>query len=141
LDNQRNLFIAEPFDERIRKVGLGSPTLSLANVTAANTGNYWVVVSSPYGNATSAVASLTVVLPPLTATIIPPTATNPVTAIQFKFTGTTGSNYVLQYTLNLSQPSTWLPLFTNTPDANGNWTFTDTNATTCPEQFFRIASP
>jgi hypothetical protein len=40
------------------------PTLSVSHVQFSNAGNYHVVVSNPYGIATSAVATLTVELPP-----------------------------------------------------------------------------
>ena len=60
VDASGNLFIADTDNHRIRAVGLaGSPTLSLCNVTTNNSGNYSVIISSPYGSVTSSVATLT----------------------------------------------------------------------------------
>jgi hypothetical protein len=44
--------------------GATSGTYSISNVQTSNGGNYWVVVSNPYGNATSATVSLTVTAAP-----------------------------------------------------------------------------
>jgi sugar lactone lactonase YvrE len=66
LDTLGNLYIADETNNRVRKVLLNAwyPTLSLAKVGAINAGNYTVVVTSPYGSVTSAVAALTVLCPP-----------------------------------------------------------------------------
>jgi hypothetical protein len=44
--------------------GATSATLTLSNVTTNNAGNYQVIVSNSYGSATSAVATVTVLVPP-----------------------------------------------------------------------------
>jgi alpha-tubulin suppressor-like RCC1 family protein len=44
--------------------GATSTTLTISNVIAANAGNYQVIVTNTHGGATSAVAGLTVLLPP-----------------------------------------------------------------------------
>jgi sugar lactone lactonase YvrE len=66
VDSAGNMFIAEYGNNTIRKVtGSSSPTLTIANVSAANAGNYSVIISNPYGAVTSVVATLTVdMLPP-----------------------------------------------------------------------------
>jgi len=65
LDALGNFYIADTGDARIREVHLaGYPTLALTNLNVNNSGNYTVVITSPYGSVTSAVAALTVVLPP-----------------------------------------------------------------------------
>jgi sugar lactone lactonase YvrE len=65
VDASGNLYIADRSNNRIREVHFsGFPSLALANVTGANAGSYTVVVSSPYASVTSAVAALTVLLPP-----------------------------------------------------------------------------
>jgi sugar lactone lactonase YvrE len=59
------LYIADSGNNRLRRVALaGYPTLDIENVSAANDGDYQVVVTSPSGSVTSAVATLTVVFPP-----------------------------------------------------------------------------
>ena len=61
-----NLYIADADNSRIREVQLaGYPTVALTNVSASNAGSYTVVISSPYGSVTSAVATLTVQAPPV----------------------------------------------------------------------------
>ena len=65
LDAAGNLYIADYANHRIREVHFaGYPTLALTNVGASNAGSYTVVVTSPYGVVTSAVAALTVLFPP-----------------------------------------------------------------------------
>jgi len=65
-DAAGNLFIADYSNNRIRKVHLaGDPALVITNVSQANAGNYSVVITSPYGSITSAIATLTATLGPI----------------------------------------------------------------------------
>ena len=64
VDAANNLFISDTLNNRIREVLFEGPTLVLNNIGASNAGTYDVVVSSPYGSVTSAVAVLTDGLPP-----------------------------------------------------------------------------
>jgi len=59
-----NLFIADSGSSRVRKVTTTFPILMLGNTTTANSGSYTVIVTSPYGSVTSAVATLLVLTPP-----------------------------------------------------------------------------
>ena len=60
VDASGNLFIADLYNNRIRKVVFSSPALVLHNVDAVNAGIYDVVVSNPYGSVTSSAATLSV---------------------------------------------------------------------------------
>jgi sugar lactone lactonase YvrE len=65
LDLSGNVFVADQQNQRIRQVlSAESPSLSLPGVTPNNAGSYAVIVRSPYGSVTSAVATLTVVMGP-----------------------------------------------------------------------------
>ena len=65
LDPIGNLYIADTGEDRVREVHFaGYPTWLLNNVGTNDAGNYTVIIASPYGSVTSAVAVLTIVLPP-----------------------------------------------------------------------------
>jgi sugar lactone lactonase YvrE len=70
LDVSGNLYVADYFNDRVRKMWLFAsyPTLNLGPVTSANAGNYSLVITSSYGSVTSAVATLTVLYPPAITT-------------------------------------------------------------------------
>jgi sugar lactone lactonase YvrE len=130
-----NLFIADTDNDRIRLAAQG-PVFALANVSLTNAGTYDVVVSSPYGAVTSAVAVLTVYLPPqnLSASF----TAGP--GVELQWNGTPGYLYVLLTTTNLAPPVTWQPLVTNAADSHGNWHFIDTNVAH-PARFYRALAP
>ena len=67
VDASGNVYISDEGNNRVREVFLSFsyPALRLNDVDAFNAGNYTVVVTSPYGSVTSAVATLTVETPPV----------------------------------------------------------------------------
>ena len=66
LDSAGNLYIADNYNNRIRRVDFsGYPTLALSNVVAGNEGSYTVVISNAYGSVTSAVVTFYDRLPTL----------------------------------------------------------------------------
>ncbi len=78
MDSYGNLFFPQSLNSTVRKVGFGGVSaLQLNDVWATNTGNYDVIVTSPYGSVTSSIISLTVLSPPMIV-IQPTNATVPV---------------------------------------------------------------
>ena len=115
VDVNGNLFIADSFNNRIRKITFSGLTLVLNNVGYGNAGTYDVVVSSPYGSVTSSVVNVTVTLPPLilSAPQIAVGSTN----FAFLLSGPAGSNYVLQVSTNLLN---WNPVSTSSIPLSGS---------------------
>ncbi len=126
------LFISDTSDGFVREVVITGPALTLNTLTTNNAGTYDVVVSSPYGSVTSAVATVSVLAP--VQNLSASWSAGP--GVQLQFTGAPGYPYLLQVTTNLALPVSWQPLVTNVADSNGNWSFTDTN-TNNPAQFYR----
>jgi hypothetical protein len=76
VDASGNLFIADYYNNRIRKVVFQGPSLALNNVGVSNAGAYDVVVSNPYGSVTSSVVNLTIKTPLEVTTVSLPMGTN-----------------------------------------------------------------
>jgi hypothetical protein len=109
------------------------PGLSLTNVTVANAGNYQEVVTDPDGSATSDIACLTVVTSPL----IYQTALNSNDSFALNFACKSDSTNVVLCATKLLPPVVWQPISTNVAGSNGDWQFTDTNASAFPTKFYR----
>jgi sugar lactone lactonase YvrE len=122
-DVQGNMYIAELSRPRIRKVHFsGDSTLTLVNANMTNSGNYSVVITSPFGSVVSSATTLTVLVPPQQFTGQLASG-----GLQLQFSGTPNYPYILQSATNLTPPINWQPVLTNPADGNGNWQFTDTN--------------
>jgi len=111
--------------------------LSLAAVTEANAGNYFVVVTNDFGSVTSSPAVLNIF-----GTFIPPqflTMSALRSGLNVQFTGTPEYPYILEATTNLASPINWQSVLTNPADINGNWSYTVTNSPLIPVLFYRAA--
>ena len=135
VDARGNLFFSDANNNRVRELIAPGPMLTLNQTTGGNAGSYDVVVMNAYGSVTSSVATLTVTLPPLKATV------SKANGINLQMCGTPGSSYILEVRTNLSRSANWQPLITNTADANGDWLFTDTNSSSSHARFYRATVP
>ena len=137
IDSNNDLLIADVGNQRIRKiVAIPTvlcylPTLTLADATISNEGEYSVVITDSSGNTlTTAQAYLSVYLPLQAFVAI---ETNG--AVQIHLSGTPGIPYSLQSTPSIIPPITWQPVITNLADTNGNWNYTITNLGIGPGYF------
>jgi hypothetical protein len=126
------------YNTNFNLAGYTNASLTLTNLQVTNTGNYTLFVTNAYGMDTSAVATLTVVLPPKFGNVISSTSNN------FVVSGTGGlpnSNYVVLTSTNIAlPPNQWTRLATNNFDATGNFIFTNSSSTK-PLGFFRLQLP
>ncbi len=120
VDATGNQFIADSYNQRIRKVIIPSPTLALGDVGFGNAGAYGVVVSSPYGSVTSSVVNLTIISAPVVLSA--PQITGGNADFTFLLSGPSGSNYVLQVSTNLFN---WSPVSTSTIPVSGSITLSN----------------
>jgi hypothetical protein len=131
--------IDDNLHNRIRKVSESSPTLVLSNVNLGNAGNYTVIITSPYGSVTGAVATLTVTVPNTLPQIIATNASFGFLTNQFgfDFSGAFGQTIVVDASTNLLQ---WTPLSTNIVGGNALYFF-DPASTNFPWRFYRARLP
>ena len=138
LDQAGNLYIADTFNNRVREVLLaGLPTLTVTNAAAADMGAYRVVITGPSGSVTSAVAQVTVKLPPQNLSLLAHVGSLP----SIRFSGTPGYGYVLLTATNLNPPVNWQPMATNYLDSSGTWSLSLTNPTGLPQGYYRVYGP
>lgn len=107
-------------------------TLMITNVQPTNAGTYTFRIENESGwverTATIALSS------PSVPTLISPILTNG--GFQFRLTGETGSNYVIQSSTDLAA-SNWVSRVTNTAP----FTFVETDLSLSPQQFYRAIKP
>jgi uncharacterized repeat protein (TIGR01451 family) len=74
----------------------------------------------------------TIAPPQLTTTVVNNNGT-----FQFTVTGTSGQEYIIQSSTNLIK---WVPIYTNPSPFVSPFTFTDSNASNHPDQFYRVVT-
>ncbi len=117
---------------------LTNSSLTLTNLQTTNAGNYTLVVTNSYGADTSAVAVLTVVLPPKFNNV---SGTNGGNFIVNGSGGLPGSNYIVLASTNVALPSAqWTRSATNHFNTAGNFTLTNTPGTN-QQSYFQLQLP
>ncbi|MDD5139753.1 MAG: immunoglobulin domain-containing protein [Verrucomicrobiales bacterium] len=117
-------------------VGPNANSLTLPGVQTNDAGSYTVVITNISDTVTSAPAVLTVNFPPGYGQILGQLLSGG--DVRLSFAGVAGGTYALDRSFNLSPPD-WLPLLTNTTDANGLIFFTNTPDSST-NNFWRIRS-
>jgi hypothetical protein len=126
-----NLFIGDLFSARVRRVTYQGPTLPVVNVTAANAGNYQVIVTGANGSVTSSVVALNVMLPPI-ATVFDPSGGT----FNLAWSAVSNLTYQLQYNLDLSSTN-WIDLGSPITATNGSVSTTDAFSSDV-QRFYRV---
>jgi hypothetical protein len=111
--------------------GATTNTYTRSNVQPADAGSYSVVVTNLFGSVTSTLATLTMLVPVSPATLSSPLFLGN-SSFQCLVTGTTGVNYVVQFSTNVA-PANWISLSTNPAP----FTFQDTQASNSATRFYR----
>jgi hypothetical protein len=117
--------------------GAATSSYTIPGVTTNDAGNYTVVITNDYGAVTSQVAVLTVNVAPVMGSVSMVMGSG----FSLTATGSVGQTCVLFGATNLASPVAWLPVATNTADANGILHFTDPSATNKPQRFYRLQTP
>jgi len=132
LDAYGNLFIADNYNYRIRKVvNPGVPgRLVLNDAGFGNAGAYDVVVSNPYGSVTSSVVNLVVLSEPAQPDIVKVNLSGKNLVLDGTNGQSGGTYYVLTSTNTAVPLSQWTSVATNVLSASGNFTITVTNTFT-----------
>jgi uncharacterized repeat protein (TIGR03803 family) len=126
------------FDTNTQLTGDNNSALGFAPVLANEAGSYQVIVTSPYGSATSSVAGLTVLIQPNCYAI----SNSGPGSMTLLLASAPNSTNRLWATTNVSLPlAQWQLLSTNTADATGLFQFTDTNTGAIPARFYILSSP
>ncbi|MDR3455895.1 MAG: hypothetical protein P4N60_00500 [Verrucomicrobiae bacterium] len=138
-DAAGDLYIADWHNNRVRKVYLnGYPTLTRSNINATAAGDYTVVVSGQFGSVTSAVASVSVIVPKPQIIATGTSFGFLTNYFGFKYDGVVGQTIIVDGSTNLT---TWIPLITNTLASTNAVYFFDPVSTNYLWRFYRARSP
>jgi hypothetical protein len=114
--------------------GANASNLSLTGVQAAQAGSYQVVVTNTISAATSSVATLRVLVPPiLKVAASAVSATN----VSLSLSSVTGLNYTLQFKNTLTD-AVWTPIPPVVTGNGGPISLNDTNNPLPPSRFYRV---
>jgi Immunoglobulin I-set domain len=126
---------------RLNATNLTSATnaaLTVNNASGADAGDYTVAISDSFGSVTSAVAVLTVIIPPAISS-------SKISADRGSFTlagtGSANQSYVLLTATNLVPPVIWQSAATNNTDSNGVFNFIDPQMINHSQRFYRVSTP
>jgi subtilase family serine protease len=115
---------------------LAVTVIGAVNTSAPGTNLLTYVANDGSGN-TNSVERLVIVTPDPTPAIIGvgPGANG---SVDLTLQGALGFAYVLQSTTNLFAPDSWEPVATNVVDDTGLWHFSDPQAASIPQRFYRL---
>jgi len=111
--------------------GATNASLSLTNVQANQSGNYSVVVTNAYGNATN---NATLTVQPFVFNLSSTNVFFSTNGMQLQLAGVFATNAMILYAS--TDLVSWLPILTN-PPATGSVLFLDSDATNWPQRFYR----
>jgi len=116
--------------------GTATPTLGLTGVLPPDAGAFRVIVANAWGAVTSAVATLTVPVPPPQLA-----AWRGGEGLRVQFAAVPNQPYLLQTTTNLSPPVLWENVLLQSADPLGQWSVVLTNLGDAPIRFYRVNAP
>jgi hypothetical protein len=109
--------------------GATNATLAFTNVTAAQAGDYTLVVNNSFGKQTSAVARIVVAPPPTLSLSLYPGVT---------IDGIQGLHYRVEYRTDLDPPNTWRLLQDISSLPSATYLVYDPTPATAPKRFYRV---
>lgn len=95
-------------------------------------------LSDGFGGTNFQTVSIAIVPPVSSTPNITSVAANPGGGFTLSLTGAPDRTYILEATASLISLGNWQPVATNTLDASGAWQFTDTQAASVSQRFYRL---